>query len=77
MCLMFLISRYVANIPSMSWPWDTRSSRRSIFLELFPLSFSAAEKQCQMKKMKLRDVVDQPLQERRSSSDQQDCWRLV
>jgi hypothetical protein len=64
------------NIPSLSWPWDTRSSWRSIFLELFPLPFSSFEQQCQMKKMKLRDVMEQHLQ-RRSSSDQQDRWRLV
>jgi hypothetical protein len=64
-CVSCLSSQELfTNIPSMSWPWDTRSLRRSIFLELFPLSFSAPEQQWQMKEMKLHDAVDQPLQER-------------
>jgi hypothetical protein len=61
-------------------PWvhhEILDFRRSIFLELFPLFFNAAEQQCQMKKMKLRDVMNQSLRERRSSWDQQDRWRLV
>jgi hypothetical protein len=77
-CFMLSSQELFTNIPSMSWPWDTRSSWRSIFLELFPLSFSAVEQQFWRKEMKLHDVVDQPLQEIRLSSwDQQDRWRLV
>jgi hypothetical protein len=34
-------------IHSISWPWDTRSSQRSIFLQLFPLSFSSVEQESQ------------------------------
>jgi hypothetical protein len=38
-----LAQEMFTNTPSMSWPWDTRSLWRSIFLELFPLSFSMKE----------------------------------
>jgi hypothetical protein len=58
------------NTHFMSWPWDTRSLWRSIFLELFPLSFS-------MKGLKFHDDVDKPLQERRSTRVCEDRWRLV
>jgi hypothetical protein len=77
-CVSCLSSQEIfTNNPSISWPWDTRSSWRSIFLDLFPLSFSAVEQQSRRKEMKHHDAVDQPLQERRSLWDQQDRWRLV
>jgi hypothetical protein len=45
-CVSCLSSQELfTNIPSMSWPWDTRSSRRSIIPELFPLSFSTTSRQ--------------------------------
>jgi hypothetical protein len=77
-CVPCSPSQYMfTNTPSMSWPWDARSSWRSIFLELFHLSFRATEQHRQMKKVKFRVVVDQPLQERRSPWGLQDRWRLV
>jgi hypothetical protein len=41
------------NTYSMSWPWDTRSSYRSIVSELLSLSFRAAKQNSQRKKIKL------------------------
>jgi hypothetical protein len=67
MCFMFAISRDFYN-----QSFYELTMRYSIFLKInlsraFPLSFSSVEQQCQMK---LHDVMNQSLRERRSPWDQ-------
>jgi hypothetical protein len=76
-CFMFVISGdfYKQSFYELTMRYSIL--RRSIIPELFLLSFSATEEHRQMKKVKLRVVVDQPLQERRLLWGPQDHWRLV
>jgi hypothetical protein len=48
-----LAQEMFTNTHSMSWPWDTRPSYRSIISELLSLSFHTATQNSQRKKIKL------------------------
>jgi hypothetical protein len=52
-CFMLSVQNMFLKSPSMSWPWDTRSSYRSIVSELLSLSFHAVTQNSQRKKTKL------------------------
>jgi hypothetical protein len=73
-CFMLSAQNMFMSIHYMTWPWDTRSSDRSIISELFSLSFRAAKQNSRRKKIKLYDDADQPLQERRSWWACEDRW---
>jgi hypothetical protein len=66
------------SIQYMSWPWDTRSSYRSIVSELLSfLSCGKAKFSKEENKAIHDDITDQPLKDRRSSWAHEDHRRLV